>query len=121
MKTISKIFMAVVAGVLAFSCVTDTTEDQAVQLGTGQTTLSISLEESRTHLGVKDLDGKEYPLYWSKGDKIAVNGKASDALGEAYHGQTQATFKFTERHNNYVYVVKPQNLKNRAKQKKWQN
>ncbi|MBR2030832.1 MAG: hypothetical protein IKA04_01300 [Alistipes sp.] len=105
MKTISKIFMAVVAGVLAFSCVTDTTEDQAVQLGTGQTTLSISLEESRTHLGVKDLDGKEYPLYWSKGDKIAVNGKASDALGEAYHGQTQATFKFTGTLLNYPYNI----------------
>ena len=105
MKTISKIFMAVVAGMFAFSCVTDTTEDLGVNLGEGQTTLSISLEESRTHLGVRDEDGKEYPLYWSKGDKIAVNGTASDALGEEYHGQTQATFKFTGTLLNYPYNI----------------
>ncbi|MBR2031422.1 MAG: hypothetical protein IKA04_04325 [Alistipes sp.] len=105
MKTISKLFMAVVAGVLAFSCVTDTTEDLGVNLGEGQTTLSISLEESRTHLGVKAPNGEEYPLYWSEGDKIAVNGKASDALGEEYHGQTQATFKFTGTLLNYPYNI----------------
>jgi len=106
MKTISRIFMAVVAGVLAFSCVTDTTEDLGVNLGEGQTTtIDISLEESRTHLGVKAPNGDEYPLYWSEGDKIAVNGKASDALGEAYHGQTQATFKFTGTLLNYPYNI----------------
>ena len=106
MKTISKIFMAVVAGMFAFSCVTDTTEDLGVNLGEGQsTTIDISLEESRTHLGVKDPVGNEYPLYWSEGDKIAVNGKASDALGEEYHGQTQATFKFTGTLLNYPYNI----------------
>ena len=106
MKTISKIFMAVVAGVLAFSCVTDTTEDLGVNLGEGQsTTISLSLEESRTHLGIKDEDGNEYPLYWSEGDQIAVNGEASDALGEEYHGQTQATFKFTGTLLNYPYNI----------------
>ena len=97
--------MAVVAGMFAFSCVTDTTEDLGVNLGEGQTTLSISLEESRTHLGVKDPVGNEYPLFWSEGDKIAVNGKASDALGEEYHGQTQATFKFTGTLLNYPYNI----------------
>ena len=106
MKTISKIFMAVVAGVLAFSCVTDTTEDLGVNLGEGQsTTLTLSLEESRTHLGIKDEDGNEYPLYWSEGDKIAVNGEASDALGVEYHGQQQATFKFTGTLLNYPYNI----------------
>ena len=106
MKTISRLFMAVVAGMLAFSCVTDTTEDLGVNLGEGQsTTIDISLEESRTHLGVKDPIGNEYPLYWSKGDKIAVNGEASDELGEEYHGQTQATFKFTGTLLNYPYNI----------------
>ena len=106
MKTISKLFMAVVAGVLAFSCVTDTTDDLGVNLGEGQsTTLTLSLDESRTHLGVRDEDGKEYPLYWSKGDQIAVNGEASDALGEEYHGQAQATFKFTGTLLNYPYNI----------------
>ena len=106
MKTISRIFMAVVAGMFAFSCVTDTTEDLGVNLGEGQsTTISLSLEESRTHLGIKDEDGNEYPLYWSEGDQIAVNGEASDALGEEYHGQTQATFKFTGTLLNYPYNI----------------
>ena len=91
---------------MAFSCVTDTTEDLGVNLGEGQsTTISLSLEESRTHLGVKDEDGKEYPLYWSEGDKIAVNGKASDALGEEYHGQAKATYKFTGTLLNYPYNI----------------
>ena len=90
MKNLTKIFMAVVA-LFAVSCVTDTTEDLGVNLGEGQTTISISLEESRTHLGT-EVDG-EYPLYWSKGDKIAVNGKASNALSEEYDGLQSATFK----------------------------
>ena len=106
MKTFTRLFMAVVAGVLAFSCVTDTTEDLGVNLGEGQsTTIDISLEESRTHLGVKAPNGNEYPLYWSEGDKIAVNGEASDALGEEYHGQQQATFKFTGTLLNYPYNI----------------
>ena len=106
MKTFTRLFITVVAGMLAFSCVTDTTEDLGVNLGEGQsTTIDISLEESRTHLGVKAPNGTEYPLYWSEGDKIAVNGKASDALGEEYHGQTQATFKFTGKLLNYPYNI----------------
>ena len=90
MKTLTKIFMAVVA-LFAVSCVTDLTDDLGVQLGEGQTTISISLEESRTHLGT-EVDG-EYPLYWSEGDKIAVNGVTSNALPASAHGQQSATFK----------------------------
>ncbi len=106
MKTLAKIFMAVVAGVLAFSCVTDTTEDLGVNLGEGQsTTIGISLEDSRTHItGVPDAEGK-YLMYWSEGDKIAVDGEASDALGEEYHGQAKATFKFTGTLLNYPYNI----------------
>ncbi len=90
MKTFTKIFMAVVA-LFAFACTTDTTFDQTVELGAGQTTITLSLdEESRTHITGKN--GDEYPLYWSEGDKIAVNDKTSNALGEASHGQTTATF-----------------------------
>ena len=93
MKTLTKIFMAVVA-LFAVSCVTDTTEDLGVNLGEGQTTISISLEESRTHLGEKVGEGEDaqYPLYWSEGDQIAVNGKASNALPKSAHGQQSATF-----------------------------
>ena len=81
MKNLTKIFMAVVAGMFAFACVTDTTEDLGLQVGGANDTtveLSLSLEESRTQLGEK-VDGL-YPVYWSAGDKISVNGIES---GEA--------------------------------------
>ena len=90
MKNLTKIFMAVVA-LFAVSCVTDTTDDLGVNLGEGQTTISLSLEETKTHLGT-EVDG-EYPLYWSEGDKIAVNGVTSNALPASAHGQQSATFK----------------------------
>ena len=91
MKNLIKIFVAVVA-LFAYSCVTDTTEDQAVQLGADQTTtIGLSLESDvRTHITGKE--GEEYPMYWSKDDKIAVNGNVSDALAEEYHGKQEALF-----------------------------
>ena len=79
MKNLTKIFFAVAAGIFAFSCVADATDDLGVQVGgaNGATVeLSLSLEESRTQLGEK-VDGL-YPIYWSKGDKISVNGIESN-------------------------------------------
>ena len=92
MKNLAKIFITVVAGMLAFSCVTDITEDQAVQLGSGQTTLSISLDGTRTHLGENTGDG--YPLYWGAGDKVAVNGYTSAEIASQYVGTSGAEFTF---------------------------
>ena len=79
MKNLTKIFMAVVAGMFAFSCATDTTEDLGVQVGGGEglTTITLSLEESRVQLGEKA--GQKYPLYWTAGDKISVNGVEAEA------------------------------------------
>ena len=79
MRRIHKIFTAVVFGAFAFSCATDTTEDLGVQVNGGQTTeITLSLEESRTHLG-EAAEGI-YPLYWSEGDKIAINGNESTEI-----------------------------------------
>ena len=84
MKNLTKIFMAVAVAMLAFACVTDTTEDLGIKVeGQGGVELTLSLEESRTQLGEK-VDGI-YPLYWSKGDKISVNGVES---GEAIINQS---------------------------------
>ena len=87
--------MAVVAGMFAFSCVTDATEDLGIEVGKGggKTQITVSLEESRTQLGERNADGK-YPLYWSAGDQIAINGVASAALAEG--GNAAATFSFKE-------------------------
>ena len=62
---------------VAFSCTTDATEDLGVAVD-GQTEFVLSLEQSRTQLG--DKAGEVYPLYWSNGDKISVNGVESNAL-----------------------------------------
>ena len=90
MKNLTKIFMAVAVALFAFSCVQDTTEDLGVNIkGQGIKELTLSLEESRTHLGEK-AEGL-YPLYWSEGDKISVNGVVS---GEAVIGENPATATF---------------------------
>ena len=90
MKNIYRFLTIVVAAMLAFACATDTTEELSVNLAVDQTLIDISLDESRTHIG--DKDGDEYPLYWSEGDKIAVNGIASEAIGAAAHGKKTAQF-----------------------------
>ena len=89
MKKLTKFFFVAAALFAGFSCTTDAVEDLGVAVG-GQTTLTISLEESRTQLGEK-ADGV-YPLYWSVGDQISVNGVASAALTEG--GGAAAAFTF---------------------------
>ena len=93
MKNLTKIFMAVVVAIFAFSCVTDTTEDLGIEVGKGggNTQITLSLEESRTQLGEK-ADGL-YPVYWSEGDAIAVNGAISAPLAAEAAGQPSATFQ----------------------------
>ena len=88
MKNLFKIFLAV-AALFAYACATDTTEDLGVNLG-GETTITLSLEESRTQLGEK-ADGV-YPLFWSEGDAISINGVASNGLTAQQAGSSVATF-----------------------------
>ncbi|MBR1961700.1 MAG: hypothetical protein IKA26_01935 [Alistipes sp.] len=93
MKNLFKFLLAVVA-LAVVGCTTDTTEDLAVEIGNGNgsTAVTISLEQSRTQLGEK-VEGV-YPLYWSKGDAIAINGAASAPLGDSNDGSAAATFSF---------------------------
>ena len=77
MKNLTKIFFVVAALFAGFACTTDATDDLAVNVD-GQTQITISLEESRTQLGI-EADGI-YPLYWSNGDKISVNGVESNEI-----------------------------------------
>ena len=105
MKNFTKIFFAVVAGMFAFSCVTDTTEDLGVKVEgqSGVYEVAISLEASRTQLGEK-ADGI-YPLYWSEGDAIAINGVASNPLTAG--GSANAYFTFNEEVTRPYSVVYP--------------
>ena len=91
MKNFTKIFVAVAVLFTGFACTTDATEDLGVAVG-GQTTLTISLEESRTQLGEK-ADGV-YPLYWSEGDQLSVNGVASAAITADQAGAASTQFTF---------------------------
>ena len=104
MKNLTKIFFAVVAGMFAFSCVTDTTEDLGINAGAEvQSTVTASLEQARTQLGEK-ADGV-YPLYWSEGDAIAVNGVASNPLTAG--GSANADFKFNSELVYPIHAVYP--------------
>ena len=104
MKKFTRIFFAVAALAVGFiGCTTDTTEDLGVQLGSGagQTTLTLSLEESRTQLG-KAVAGL-YPVTWSAGDAISVNGVASSAIAISDNAAV-ATFTFNEA-LEYPYAI----------------
>ena len=102
MKNLTKIFMAVVA-LVAVSCATDPiTDDLRIPGGSaGLTELTLSLEETKTQLGAET--SGLYPLLWSAGDKISVNGVESTALAEEYDGE--ATAKFTVSTEAEVYNI----------------
>ena len=90
MKKLSRLLMLAVA-MVAISCVTDTTQDLAVELGNeAKTVITLSLEESRTQLGEK-VDGI-YPLAWSEGDKISINGVESAEAVISESNPANATF-----------------------------
>ena len=74
MKHLAQLTLVVLA-FCAYSCATDATEDLGIALGGSETTINLSLEQSRTELGT-EANGI-YPLYWSEGDKISVNGVES--------------------------------------------
>ena len=102
MKNLTKIFMAV-AALVAVSCTTDVTEDLRADLG-GKTTLTFSLEESRTQLGVKA--GSLYPVTWCADDAISVNGVTSNSIVIADGGNV-ATFEFNGTLNRPYCVAYP--------------
>ncbi len=93
MKNFAKIFTAIVVAFAAYSCIADATEDLGVQVGNGEveTTITLSFgEQSKVQLGEKA--GEVYPLYWSEGDAIAVNGVASNELTGVGENATEAQF-----------------------------
>ena len=69
--------------------------------GGGKTTITLSLEESRTQLGA-EANGI-YPVSWSEGDVISVNGVPSQSIAIADGGKI-ATFTF-DGAINYPYCV----------------
>ena len=103
MKRIFKLFMAVAAVAGVTACTTDTTEDLGVNLNGGPTTLTLSLDDTRTQLGDK-ADGV-YALTWAEGDAISVNGYVSKALTEGEANGTTATFTFENGFGSAPYFI----------------
>ena len=101
MKTFTKLFVVIVA-LFAYACATDTTEDLGINLNGSKSEISLSLEGTKVHIDGKV--GEEYPLYWSEGDKIAVNGIASAPLAAEAHGKASATFT-VEGNLEYPYSI----------------
>ena len=112
MKNLTKIFVAVALLFAGFACTTDATEDLGVNVG-GQTTLTFSLEESRTQLGEK-VEGL-YPLYWSAEDQLSVNGIASNLLSASEAGKANAEFSFNGTLSHPYNVVYPAANNNEVK------
>ena len=107
MKSTTHLIAVALCIAALFGCQADPTSTP-ISGGEG-TTLSISLEPSRTSLGDKKTDNT-YPVFWSEGDRIAINGTASEravidpsnksvatftvasTIGEPYH----ITYPYTE-------------------------
>ena len=92
----NKFLTAIAVAIVAISCVALPTDDITIgEQGVGPTSsLTISLEDTRTYLGEKA--GDSYPVYWSAKDKISVNGVTSSEAVIDKDNPAIATFEFRE-------------------------
>ena len=90
---------------LLVGCSTDTINDGETIVGDGATTLTLSIQSTRTALGEKV--GDTYPVYWSEGDKIAVNGVASSEAVIKAENRSVATFKVESELSTPYYITYP--------------
>ena len=103
---------------LLLSGCTDNFGDSTIPHGDNSTTLTISLTQTRTSLGGKS--GNSYHVYWSEGDKIAINGVCSteaeiDASNKAYakfsvSASLQAPYYITYPHTSATSADSPKVL-----------
>lgn len=109
MKRLSLIF-GMALGMLAVGCSNDPIVENNTPDLSNKVILGVSLDEqARTHLG--DFDGDKYQVLWSAGDKIAVNGTASEAVAEQYVGKSSAVFTIADVTAPYN-VIYPENALN---------
>ena len=82
------LFVIAVVALLA-SCVAGGADVDCVG---GEKSLTISLPTTRTHIGEEANDG--YPVYWSEGDRIALNGACSHEAEIDVENKSLAVFAF---------------------------
>lgn len=96
MKTI---FSVILAGLMLVGC--QNFEEQDV-VGVDGRSLTVLLAETRTSLGAKE--GTTYPVYWSEGDCIAMNGKCSAEA--VINAENRASASFSVNYIlNYPYRI----------------
>ena len=59
--------------------------------------LKAGVEEAAVKTVLGDKEGSKYPVLWSEGDVIAVNGSLSQPLAAGDAGTSSATFTFDEK------------------------
>lgn len=101
MKKIYKYISLVVLAAISAGCAKELvnpedllTDSNKTELVNGELTVQLSVPESaqtKTILGAKD--GSTYPVYWSVGDVVALNGTAATEFTPSSDG-TSATAKF---------------------------
>lgn len=98
MKSFLKLLLLV--GVLFTACQTDKTIETE-----GVTSLEISIPQTRVSLGEK-VEGV-YPLYWSEGDRISVNGVESSEIVIDANNPSKAQFTFGATVNYPLNILYP--------------
>ena len=89
--------LLVLLSVLGFvGCVASLEEDNNIIAGNGTTTLSLSIADSKTKVGLGDKDGSgNYAVYWNEGDQISVNGVSSTKTTINPENPGSASFDFS--------------------------
>ncbi len=94
MKNIFKILMVMVL-LASYACTTVDTAEGGLVLPEDKTIIDLSLENCRTSLGEKDEESNTYPVYWSEGDQVSINGYVSAPLAGVEANCKNASFEFT--------------------------
>ncbi len=74
---------------LAVGCSKDATNDVVIK--GNKVVLGVSVDATRTSLG--DKSGETYPVLWSEGDCVAVNGNVSAPIAAEFVGSSSASFE----------------------------
>ena len=100
------ILLGIIAFAIGLAGCTQEFDDQQLegQSGTNILTVNISASQSKVALGEKDSAGK-YPVYWSEGDRISVNGHISEEAAISPSSAGSAQFEFKDALLNYPYSI----------------
>ena len=103
MKLFTRVIASLLCAIALFGCQADpTTTPVEAEKGT---TISISLEPTRTSLG--DKVEENYPVYWSEGDRIVINGVASSEATIDASNKSLASFVIAEGVSEPYHITYP--------------